>query len=157
MLPDPVERFGGQIVQHRTAVEQERLAQDRRDPGVDVVLDLIAPATKHVRHLLLRVVDAIFAEHAPGQRQPLETAQPVELGEATEQVGVGGQVWARGLTGPSWRVRGELAGTAADQSEPILGRPCPDRPVVFDRAQENQGDGVVDATAVPAVIGTPQR
>jgi hypothetical protein len=73
VLPDPVERFGGQIVQHRAAVEQERLTQDRRDPGVDILLDLIAPATKHMRHLLLRVVDAIFAEHAPGQRQALET------------------------------------------------------------------------------------
>ncbi|WP_211277738.1 hypothetical protein [Couchioplanes caeruleus] len=66
MLPDPVERFGGQIVQHRAAVEKERLTQDRRDPGVDIVLDLIAPATKHVRHLLLCIVDRIFAEHAPG-------------------------------------------------------------------------------------------
>jgi hypothetical protein len=70
VLPDPVERFGGQIVQHRAAVEQERLTQDRRDPGVDILLDLIAPATKHMRHLLLRVVDAIFANtrQASGRR-----------------------------------------------------------------------------------------
>ena len=110
LAADPLEQPGAQVLQVRTAVEEEHLAGDHRQQLVVVAAEPVAPARQHRADPPDLAVHAITSEHAPGQGQPAEAAEPAEGGEAAEQEGMRGQVRAHGVVRPA---RGGLA-------EPVL-------------------------------------
>ncbi|WP_228044851.1 hypothetical protein [Streptomyces ferrugineus] len=75
----------GQVLQQRTAVQQQHLA-DRR--GQPLGITAVTPAGQDSADPPDRIVDTVGSEHPVGQGQPLEAAEPVEGGELAEQIGI---------------------------------------------------------------------
>ena len=78
------------VLQVRAAVEQEHLRGHHRQQLVIVAAEPVAPPRQHGAQPADLASDAVVSEDSPGQGEPAEAAQAVELGEPAEQVGVRG-------------------------------------------------------------------
>jgi hypothetical protein len=126
----------------RAAVKQEQLADHHRQQRVILPAEPIAPLCQHRTDSHDLTVHAITPEEPPRQGQPLEAAQPMELGERTEQVGMGREVGADLVAGPGGRVAAELGQIPAEQMHPLLCGPAPVRSAHLGAPHQQHGDHV---------------
>jgi len=83
-----LEQFGIEVLQMRAAVQKEQLTGDHRHQRVIVSTQSIPPGIENHSDPGDLVGHSITAEDPPGQGEPLETAELVEVGEGAQQVGV---------------------------------------------------------------------
>lgn len=125
---DPVEQRRVQILKMRAAVEQEQMAGHHRQQRVLVPAEPVSPSAEDRAQSCDLAVDAVASEDPPGQGEPLEAAESVELVEGSEQVGVRCEIGADLVACPGGRVLAELGLSAAEQVGPFLLAPAPEGP-----------------------------
>ena len=126
LAADPLEQPGAQVLQVRTAVEEEHLAGDHRQQLVVVAAEPVAPARQHRADPPDLAVHVITSETRarPGCRQ---AAEPGIGGEAAEQEGMRGQVRAHGVVRPARGGLAEPVLVLAQEARPIPPRSTPSR------------------------------
>ena len=137
LAADPLEQLRAQVLQVRAAVKEQHLAGDHWQQLVVVAAEPVAPPGQHQADPPDLAVHAVTPEHAPGQGQAAEAAEPVEGGETAEQEGMRGQVRAHGVVGPARGGLAEPVLVLAQEPGPFLLGPCPVGPAGLGAPQQH--------------------
>ena len=150
VLSQPPQRVLGQIGQQRTAIEQQRVADQARGPRGDLRGPL-APAVQHGGDLFYRLIDDGPAEHFPRDRATTDVAQKVQLGEP-EQVGQSDGIRPRRRARPPWIRCQENVSAASQNIRPGRRVPGPETRPVGEATLQKHRDRVCGRAAMKPII-----
>ena len=154
---EPGQHVGAQVLEQRTAVVQQQLAQHRGQlVAAAAGMDLIAPSGEDAGDLAHRVVHDLLTEDLVAQLAAVEPAEPAEAVEAGQQVAEGHHVRPDLAVRPARSVTLELPGGGSGQAQPPIGRPAPVRRPGLGAASQDQRDRVVRRAPVSPACGQPQ-
>ena len=149
---DRVQGRSGQVLQPRTAVQQQDLADRRGEPAGTA---LVAPVAQDREDLPDRGIDRALAEDPVGESGPLEASDLLERGKAAKEVGVGDHERApvrADLTAPP---TSELGPRPVNQVDPILVGPAPVAAAKFAAADQDQAGRVAGEPSLVAGARRP--
>ena len=144
----PLQRRGGELVQHRAAVEQQQRADHRLQ-----IRGTISPSAEHRANGLDCLLDGISTEHSLRQRLPRERPDLIECGEPGEQIGVGEEIGACLHADLPRETLPQLLW--AQQLGPLLCRPGPEVAPQLTAAVQDDRGGVAGEPALEHGVGMP--
>jgi len=154
--PQGGERLRGQVLQPRTAVEQQRLAEHPTQPVLGVLRPAIPPLVQDVRGLPQRILHRVLPEDQVGQVEPVERAQVVEVGEVAEQVTQGDQERPDRRLGRQRLSGRELLRAGTTQLRPVPARPPPPGPARPRAVLQDDRRRMPPGAAEPRVLAVMQ-
>ena len=114
-------------------------------------------AARTVADSLDGIVHGVLAEDAPRQRQLVDVAEQLKVGESGQQVSVPGDVGADRAVNPAGPGPLEFPAPVPISRTQSWSRPAPVRGAVLAAAQQYQSDGVSDRPLVVAGIRAPHH
>ena len=147
--PQLPERLGGQVLQPRAAVDQQRLGEHPAPPVLRGQDAAIAPPVENLAGSPHRVLDEVGAENELRQMEPIERAQLLRVGEATEQIAERNEEGPHRDLGRQCPRGQELLGARAAQRRPVRSRPSPVGPTRFGAVLQDQTRRVRAGSPIP--------
>src|SRR3954467_14098914 len=148
-----LQRLVGQVLQARTAVDQQQLGGDRAHPLVGA-RRAVAPSLQLGKDALLGEFHGRAADYAPGEGKAVEAAETMKRIEAAEEIAVGGDIGPYGLVHPARPGPAESGAVLTDQPHPFLLGPPPVGGALLRAPAQHQSDRILGRTTVERGVTT---